>query len=81
VARHPQYLGYTLLSWGFALLSGHWVAYVLGVASTMLFYLQALQEEGFCLAQFGQTYERYRQRVPRYNILWGIARLLRGGGS
>jgi protein-S-isoprenylcysteine O-methyltransferase Ste14 len=81
VIRHPQYLGYTLLSWGFALLSGHWVAYALGVASSAFFYLQALQEEAYCLPQFGATYDQYRQRVPRYNILWGIARLWRGGRS
>lgn len=81
VTRHPQYLGYTLLAWGFALLSGHWVAFLLAVAGAALFYLQALREERYCLARFGESYEQYRRRVPRYNALLGIARLLRGGGS
>ena len=80
VTRHPQYLGYTLLAWGFALLSGHWAAYLLAAASAALFYLQALQEERYCLAQFGQAYEAYRRRVPRYNIILGIVRLLREVG-
>jgi len=79
VARHPQYLGYTLLSWGFALLSGHWLALVLAAAGSALFCLQALQEERYCLDRFGEPYERYRRRVPRYNVVLGIVRLLRGG--
>lgn len=80
VARHPQYLGYTLLAWGFALLSGHWIAFLLAMAGSTLFYLQALREERYCLAQFGESYQQYRRRVPRYNAVLGIVRLLRGGG-
>jgi len=80
VTRHPQNPGYTFLAWGFALLSQHWVAFLLAMAGSALFHLQAVREERYCLARFGEPYEQYRRRVPRYNIVLGIVRLLRGGG-
>jgi protein-S-isoprenylcysteine O-methyltransferase Ste14 len=79
VARHPQYLGYSALAWGFGLLSPHWIALLLAATASVLFYLQAVREERYCIDRFGASYERYRQRVPRYNIVLGIVRLLRGG--
>lgn len=80
VTRHPQYLGYTFLAWGFALLSQHWAALLLAMAGSTFFHLQAVREERYCLARFGKPYERYRRRVPRYNIVLGILRLWGGGG-
>ena len=79
VVRHPQYLGYILLGYGFALLSQHWVAVLLTALGSTLFHLQAVREERFCLAQFGGLYEQYLWRVPRFNIILGGIRLLRGG--
>jgi protein-S-isoprenylcysteine O-methyltransferase Ste14 len=76
--RHPQYLGYMLLTCGFTLLSQHWVAVLLASLSVFFFYLQAVQEEDYCLAQFGEPYARYLQRVPRFNLILGIWRVLRG---
>jgi protein-S-isoprenylcysteine O-methyltransferase Ste14 len=81
VARHPQYLGYSALAWGFSLLSQHWVALLLAAAASLLFHLQAVREEKYCIDRFGASYERYRRRVPRYNVILGIIRLLRGGGQ
>jgi protein-S-isoprenylcysteine O-methyltransferase Ste14 len=80
VARHPQYLGYAFLAWGFALLSQHWVALLLALTGSMLFHVQAVREERYCIDCFGESYERYRRRVPRYNVILGIVRLLRGRG-
>lgn len=79
ITRHPQYLGYMLLACGFALLSQHWLTVVLALVGIAFFYLQAVQEERFCLAQFGESYTRHLQRVPRFNAALGIVRLLRQG--
>lgn len=79
VVRHPQYLGYMLLACGFGLLSQHWLAVVLAVLVVVCFYLQGVQEEGYCLAQFGDAYARYLRQVPRFNALLGLVRLLRRG--
>ena len=77
ITRHPQYLGYILLACGFALLSQHWVALLLAAVGATFFYLQAVKEEGYCLAQLGEPYKQYLRRVPRFNIVLGMIRLLR----
>jgi protein-S-isoprenylcysteine O-methyltransferase Ste14 len=79
ITRHPQYLGYMLLACGFALLSQHWLIIFLAALGATGFYLQALAEEKYCLAHFGVAYERYLRRVPRFNIVLGIIRLVKRG--
>jgi protein-S-isoprenylcysteine O-methyltransferase Ste14 len=81
IVRHPQYLGYIFLACGFALLSQHGDAVLLAAASATFFYLQAVREEGYCRARFGEPYERYRRRVPRFNVVLGVIRRLREGRS
>jgi protein-S-isoprenylcysteine O-methyltransferase Ste14 len=76
ITRHPQYLGYMLLACGFALLSQHWVAVLLAAVGVTLFYVQAVREERYCLAQLEELYQQYLRRVPRFNIVLGIVRLL-----
>jgi protein-S-isoprenylcysteine O-methyltransferase Ste14 len=78
ITRHPQYLGYVFLACGFALLSQHWAAVLLAAVGATLFYLQAVREERYCLAQLGEPYEQYRRRVPQFNIVLGMMRILRG---
>ena len=78
ITRHPQYFGYILRACGCALLSQHWVALLLAVVGATFFYLQAAREEEYCLARFGTPYEQYLRRVPRFNLVLGMIRLLRG---
>jgi protein-S-isoprenylcysteine O-methyltransferase Ste14 len=81
ITRHPQYLGYTFLACGFALLSQHWAAVLLAVVGATFFYLQAVREERYCIAQLGEHYQQYRRRVPRFNLVLGIVRLLQMLGA
>ncbi len=74
ITRHPQYLGYILLACGFAMLSQHWAVVLLAITSTIFFNLQAVNEETYCLAQFGEPYTRYLRRVPRFNVILGAVR-------
>ncbi len=77
IVRHPQYLGYILLVLGFALRCQRISTALLGVVGVLMFYLQAVREERFCLQRFGAKYEAYREKVPRFNFLLGIVRYLR----
>ena len=79
ITRHPQYLGYMLLAWGFAGLSQHWGTALLAVVSIVAFYGQAVKEEQYALTRFRCAYERYLRRVPRFNIVLGLIRLARDG--
>jgi len=76
IVRHPQYLGYSLLGCGFALLRQHWVIILLAVLGTVFFYLQAVEEEKICLARFGEDYAQYSLHVPRFNFILGMMRAL-----
>ena len=58
-----------------------WLALALAAVGVGGFYLQAVEEEKECLARFGQAYERYRRRVPRFNVVLGLVRRLRRGGD
>ena len=77
VIRHPQYFGYILLACGFTLLSQHWITVLLAVLIVIFFYFQAVQEESYCLAHYGESYERYLQKVPRFNLFLGVLRQFR----
>ena len=78
VVRHPQYLGYMLLALGFGFLSQNPFVLVMGIISITGFYFQALQEEKYCIDQFGKPYKNYLKQVPRFNIFLGIWKAVRG---
>ena len=66
LTRNPQLLGYGLVVAGLALLWPSW--YALGWASLypVITHMMVLTEEEHLRSVFGEEYERYCQRVPRY---------------
>ncbi len=74
IVRHPQYVGYTLLVVGLAVINPHTVTLILAVAAAVLFYVQAVSEERFCEAAFGREYHAYARAVPRFNLPLGLLR-------
>ncbi len=76
IVRHPQYVGYVLLTLGFAALSQHTLTSILAVCSAGAFYVQSLKEETLFRKQLGRDYSAYMRRVPRFNFLAGFLRYL-----
>jgi len=76
VVRHPQYLGYMLLIAGFAARSQHVAAIVPAVVAVAGMHGQAAAEESFCRSRFGDEFDGYARRVPMYNVLLGVFRLI-----
>jgi len=76
IIRHPQYLGYMLLTTGFALLTQHWLLALPAVLTWVGFTWQAIQEERDCRERLGRPYADYCQRVPRFNLSLGLLRWL-----
>ncbi len=74
VVRHPQYLGYMCLNVTFMLISPHWLIVLVGSSAIMLLYLFARQEEKRLIKKFGEAYQEYMSRVPRFNIILGVVR-------
>jgi protein-S-isoprenylcysteine O-methyltransferase Ste14 len=78
VVRHPQYLGGILAIFVTTfLLYPHWLFAVLGVPGAVILYWSTRYEERRLIEQFGSDYQAYMQRVPRMNLIMGIARLYR----
>jgi methanethiol S-methyltransferase len=64
--RHPQYVGFVLIMFGFLL---QWPTLVtLGMFPILVFMYArlALREEQEVLAQFGEAYKSYMARTPRF---------------
>jgi len=77
LVRHPMSLGYMICSAGLMMIAQHWASYVIGGGVIAYVYLSILLEERVNLTKLGDAYRDYMQRVPRVNVLRGIARFLR----
>ena len=76
IVRHPQYLGYILLVLGIVLLSQHPLTVLLGVIAVGSLYVYTVLEERHCERRIGADYRAYLRRVPRFNFLLGLVRLI-----
>lgn len=78
VVRHPQGgVAWLLLNLGLMLIGQTWPIAILGIASMVLVYLDALKADQYAVEKFGDDYRRYMESVPRLNLVLGILRLVR----
>lgn len=79
-SRNPLYLGNMLVYLGLFLILNSVVGYAVGVPFFLIAYLCiTAAEEDFLRRQFGETYEAYYRRVPRFiPNLSGIGQTMRG---
>jgi len=78
IVRHPQGgTAWLLINLGVMLIAQHWSSVVLGLASTVLAYVDTFKADQSCIEKFGDAYRRYMERVPRVNFVAGIIRLVR----
>lgn len=64
--RHPQYLGFILIMFGFLLQWPTLVTLVMFPILVFMYARLALREEQEVRAQFGEQYDRYASRTPRF---------------
>ena len=77
VIRHPLYLGWMLVYIALVLCAQHWLVAVTAIVGVASVYLICVQEDRRLLARFGEEYARYKESVPRVNLVSGIVNLLR----
>ncbi|MFL7814078.1 MAG: methyltransferase family protein [Anaerolineales bacterium] len=77
VVRHPQYLAGLLICIALPLITWHWLVILLGGASLGMYWWSAVVEEEQNLEKFGDSYRDYMGRVPRFNFLLGLGRLVK----
>jgi methanethiol S-methyltransferase len=64
--RHPQYIGFVPLMFGFLLQWPTLVTLAMFPVLVFMYARLAMREEAGMLAQFGEEYRRYRERVPAF---------------
>ena len=65
-SRHPIYLVQALMFMGIGVLSASWVFILLSVIRTIATFIIAIPEEHFCLQKYGNIYQEYLNRTPRW---------------
>jgi methanethiol S-methyltransferase len=65
-ARHPQYLGFILVMFGFLLQWPTLLTLLMFPVLVVMYVRLARSEEGDAIATFGADYESYRRRVPGF---------------
>ena len=76
IVRHPQFLAGILLSFAFMLVSQHWLVIVLGIPAIIIFYIGGVEGDRGGVKKFGEEYQAYIKKVPRFNFVLGIIRKL-----
>ena len=67
--RNPLYVGNFLALTGFCLIHDSWACYLVGIPVFVLAYVSiVLAEEEFLRGKFGQEFEDYCRRVPRFGF-------------
>jgi protein-S-isoprenylcysteine O-methyltransferase Ste14 len=69
VSRHPQIVALFVSLVGAGLTVGSWLVLLLLLASRVLQHFSIVAEEEACLRAYGESYQEYLQRVPRYFVV------------
>ncbi len=66
LSRNPQWVMLVLTFLGASLAIGSGIALLLMTCAVVCYHFRILAEERACLAQYGEAYRAYMQRIPRY---------------
>ena len=69
LSRNPIYVAFDLIFIAVFLINGTWFFLVFALPAILAVHSQTLREERFLLERYGDEYERYRRKVPRY-LIW-----------
>lgn len=65
-SRNPQWVGLFFVLFGLGLVTRAVGMMLLVVLIGLSYHLQILEEERLCLETYGQTYQAYMHKIPRY---------------
>ena len=70
VSRHPQIVMSSLVIMGACIGVGSWVGLAFWAGARILEHFGIIAEEEICLKRYGEAYETYMKRVPRYFLFF-----------
>ncbi|MBN1920981.1 MAG: DUF1295 domain-containing protein [Anaerolineae bacterium] len=70
ISRHPQIVMASAVLLGACIAIGSWTALIAFFIARALSHFGILAEEEACLKQYGEPYQTYMQRVPRYFVFF-----------
>ena len=70
ISRHPQLFTVFVALLGACIAIGSWLALLMLIISRGLQHYGLLAEEEACLKQYGDSYQAYMERVPRYFLFF-----------
>ena len=65
-SRHPMYLATLFICLGSGIATVSWLFISLSIIMALCFYQEALIEERYCLNRYGNAYQEYINRTPRW---------------
>jgi protein-S-isoprenylcysteine O-methyltransferase Ste14 len=66
ISRNPQWVSLATMLLGSCIAIGSWLAIILLLTGVVFYHFRILGEERACLDRFGEPYQSYLKRVPRY---------------
>jgi protein-S-isoprenylcysteine O-methyltransferase Ste14 len=70
ISRHPQIFTASVMILGSCIAVGSWLALILLLVARAFSHFGILAEEEVCLKQYGDAYQAYMNRVPRYFLFF-----------
>jgi protein-S-isoprenylcysteine O-methyltransferase Ste14 len=65
-SRNPQWVGLVMVFLGATFTTGSWLLVLLFCVTAVIYHFRILAEERSCRALYGESFEAYMKRVPRY---------------
>jgi protein-S-isoprenylcysteine O-methyltransferase Ste14 len=69
ISRNPIYVAFDLIFIAVFLMNGTWFFLIFALLAIFAVHSQTVREEKFLAQRYGQKYEQYRRRTPRY-LIW-----------
>jgi len=65
-SRHPNYAALVIIYFGISVASASWVFLLVTIVWVTLFSIFVKDEEYYCLEKYGEAYQDYMNRTPRW---------------
>lgn len=70
ISRHPMQVMTMIIFLGIGIASTSWIVISGSLAISLLMYPSLIAQERFCVAKYGQTYNKYIGTTPRYLLFF-----------